>query len=461
VSSPPSLPAALLRAVAEKSGRLALVVGAGCSLEAPTGLELASTYSLEAHRRLIQDGLLTEGECAFPDDLSALASAVWAKHDDQSAVVERLPRSDFRQAQPNSGYLMAAALLRERAVSFVLTVNFDLAMTAALGRLSATEVDVIPGPAAASQLGSATVIYLHRNVDEVDANRWILRREALQDEWREGWEQVVTQRVVSSPVVVFAGLGSPAAVLTETITRVRASMTDSHHAYVVDPAAQTAFQAALNLPEDAHIRLGWGDFMELLGSRLVEEFRHALHARCTEICSEHGWDEEVEPSLDLCDRLHSIGLVRLGELRAAWLLDTALYSPDDARRDLLADLLLGVGLVERHHGAKASFQADGVVRLVGEGVASTAFLAASGQGTLRWNAIEARMLKRLDSAPGLDRPRAALLSGVLGGRPQAIAAPEDVIGDWGGDITQGTPRPELITVDEIRADPAQSQRLVA
>lgn len=458
----PPLPAELLRAVAEQGGRIALVVGAGCSREAPTELDLATTYSLEVHRQLLQDGLLSDGECAAPEDLSALTSTVWEKLGDQSPVVERLPRNRFRQAQPNPGYLIAAALLRERAVSAVLTVNFDLAMTAALGRVSATEVDVVPGPAATSQLGSATLIYLHRNVDEVDANRWILRREALQEEWRGGWEEVITQRVMSSPVVVFAGLGSPAAVLTETVGRVRAAIPATHLAYVIDPAAQTPFQDALGLASDAHIRLGWCDFMALLSERLVEEFRHTLQTSCIEMCSEHGWNGEAGSAPELCARLHRVGLVDLGALRAAWLLDyPSLYSPDDARRGLIADLLLGVGLVERHHGAEANFHSDGTVRLYRGGVLVAAFVAASGQGTLRWNALEARVLKLLGEFRGVDRPRAALLSGALGGRPNAIAAPEDVIGDWGTDITQGVPRPELVTVDEVRGDPTQSKRLAA
>jgi hypothetical protein len=50
---------------------------------------------------------------------------------------------------------------------------------------------------------------------------------------------------------------------------------------------------------------------------------------------------------------------------------------------------------------------------------------------------------------------------VQGGRPDAIAAPEDVVGDWSADIAQGESRPELVTVDEIREDPTHCQRLVA
>ncbi len=455
------MPAELLHAIAERSGRIALVVGAGCSLEAPTGLKLATTYSLEVNRQLVHDGLLADGECQTPEDLSALTSTVWEKHGAQSPVVERLPRSEFRQAQPNRGYLIAAALLREGVVSAVLNLNFDLAMSAGLGRVSATEVDVVPGPGATAQLGSSTLIYLHRNVDEQDSDRWILRAEALAEEWQGGWEEVVTQRVMSCPVVIFAGLGSPAAVLTDAVTRVRNAVTAGHHAYLVDPATDTQFQEALQLPTDAHIHLGWGAFMDAVAGRLLEEFRHSMQEACLELCAEHGWEDDGAHVAATCARLHSIGLVELGALRASWLLDASLYVPEDERRPLLADLLLGACLIEVHSDGEAHFRENGVVQVRRAEKTTTAFLVASGRGTLRWTAVEARVLKALSDIQRIDRPGAALLSGVLGGHPDDIAAPEDVIGDWAGDIAQGEPRPDLVMVDEIRDDPSQAQRLVA
>lgn len=180
-----AVPADLLHAVAERRGHVVLVVGAGCSIEHPTGLKLASEYAVEAHRDLVLDGVLDQGACADPQDLSLVASAVWDRHGSQAAVVERLPRARFRTARPNDGYLLAAALLREGAMSCVLTLNFDLAMSSALTELSASEVEVIVGPQHLSHLGSSSLIYLHRNVDESDAERWILRREALDEEWRD------------------------------------------------------------------------------------------------------------------------------------------------------------------------------------------------------------------------------------------------------------------------------------
>lgn len=459
----PSLPAELLLAVSERSGRIALVVGAGCSLEYPTNLRLSSYYANEAHRKLVLDDLLAVGDCSDPDDLSSVASALTTRHASQSALVQRLPRNEFRMAQPNSGYLIAAALLRERVVSAVLTLNFDLAMTAALGALSATEVDVVPGPQAMGQLGTATVVYLHRNVDEADPERWILTTEALDHEWQGHWEEVVAHRVMSSPVVVFAGLGSPAAVLTETVTRIRKAVDQSlHHVFVVDPAATTAFEEALDLPTTAHLTSGWSDFMQSVAERVLAELSVVLVAEGQVLCSLNSWDGEADLLAPLSDRLHRLGLVELGKVRATWLLDHQQYCPDDARRSLIADLLLGVGLIERAAKVSAHFRDDGVIELNREGVVVTRLLPASGGGTLRWSALEALVLETVGRFGARIRPQHVLVSGAVGPRSAVPAAPEDlVVGDLGEDIVTGFQRPQMLSVDDVRAEPDVARGLVA
>src|SRR5271156_4507982 len=93
------IPAHVLQAVADQTGRLALVVGAGCSLEPPTSLELSDEYARRVHEELVLEHVLDEGECTNPNDLSAVASAVWGKVHSQDPVVTRLPRGEFRDAQ--------------------------------------------------------------------------------------------------------------------------------------------------------------------------------------------------------------------------------------------------------------------------------------------------------------------------------------------------------------------------
>jgi hypothetical protein len=135
-----SLPPDLLHAIVERRHRIALVIGAGCSLEHPTNLQLAGVYAEAAHRQLVQDGVLTDTDCPDPSDLSAVASSVVGKTGSQEALVVRLPRNEFRMAQPNAGYLVAAALLRERVLDAILTLNFDVALTSALVQLGAADV---------------------------------------------------------------------------------------------------------------------------------------------------------------------------------------------------------------------------------------------------------------------------------------------------------------------------------
>lgn len=456
------VPADLLHAVAECQGRVVLVVGAGCSIEHPTGLKLAGEYAVEVHRELVLDGVLAEGDCENPQDLSLVASVVWQRHGSQAPVVERLPRAEFRTARPNDGYLIAAALLRERAVSCALTLNFDLAMSSALTELSASDVEVIVGPQHLAYLGSATVIYLHRNVDEDDPEKWILRRETLEEEWREDWQEVVARRVMAAPVTVFAGLGSPAAVLTETVSRIRAVVSDALKTYVVDPAAVTAFQAELDLAPESHLRMGWVDFMRKLGARVAAEHCAALEAAALALCAEHGWDGESEHAGSLCARFTALGLVLAGKMRALWLLDRQGYAPDDARRGLIADLLLAVGLIERELGATAHFREDGVVEFRQESTIVTSVLVVSGGGTRRWTALEPRVRAVVAGLRSERRPECAMLGGVQGWPPEQVAPPEDLIsGDAGVDIVAGEFVIDMVTIDELRNDPAKIRELAA
>jgi hypothetical protein len=450
------LPSDLLHAVVERRRLIALVVGAGCSFEPPTNLQLARAYAEEAYRRLVQDGELGADDCPDPSDLSALASAVVAKCGSQRPLVIRLPRHDFRMARPNSGYMIAAALLRESVLAAVITLNFDLALTAALGELGATDVDIITGPLAMNTLGEAAVIYLHRSVEENDVERWILTTEALERDWRDGWEEVITRRVTACPVVIFAGLGSPAAVLTESVTRVRQPLNpDQHHIYVVDPSATTQFQSALDLSSDAHVQTGWCAFMLDLAARLLGEFIEEMISTAHQLCDENQWNDEVGHIPDLVKRLHAIGLVSLGKLRSAWLMSDEPYLPEIApRRRLIADLLLGVGLIERTIGRTARFRDNGTVELIDSSSVIGSILPMSGSGTLRWAGLEAKALEFVGRIDSTLRPEIVLTSGVTGHRSSATAAPEDIIaGATTDDIVDGIGRPRFLSVDDIRADP--------
>lgn len=155
------LPTKLLEAIAhEDGGRVVIVVGAGCSFEAPTSLPLASTCAENAHRRLILDGVISDGDCPNAKDLSSVADAVKQAKGTQAPLVERLPLTKFRSAEPNEGHLLAAAMMREQAVKAVVTLNFDLAISTALAILGNREVITLTGPQDHHRMGIVNLVYL-------------------------------------------------------------------------------------------------------------------------------------------------------------------------------------------------------------------------------------------------------------------------------------------------------------
>lgn len=438
-----------------------MIVGAGCSLELPTGLKLSTTYAVEAHHQLVLNGLLNAGECPNPADLSDVASTFFARYERQTEVVQALPRPRFRMALANEGYLIAAALLREGVVTYMITLNYDMALVDALRALGALEVSIVRGRRGLGDMGTPAVIFLHSNAEEDDLELWVLRREALQEEWQGNWEEVVARRVGASAVVVFAGLGSPAAVLTETIGKVREALPEIVNAFIVDPGDPTAFSEQLGLGEDAHIKEGWCSFMRRVGARCTEEQLRRLTEAGLAQCDTHGWLEEKDHVADLSASLREIGIVGLGKLRARWLLADAPYVPDDSQRSLIADLLLGVGLVARGANAIATVTEDGLVEFDRDG-SRTTILFASGSGTRQWLAMEPLVSRALAHHQGGAQPAAVVVAGVDGGPPQAIAPPADVIPrPDDNDILNPAGATPFVWVNDLRTNPDLVGELVA
>jgi len=257
------LPADLLEAISSTGGgRVALVIGAGCSSEEPTGLPLSREVSREIHRMLVAGGILDHGECADPDDLSVVTDAVFNKTHSQREVVERfLGRYDLKVATSNRGYKIAAALLCEGVIATVVTLNFDLALSTALAELGAGGVvAVVERPEDLPRQRAINVYYLHRNANAADPELWVLRTASLTTEWRDCWEAIIATRVLAAPVVVFAGLGTPVSVLVESTKLLRRALPDTTSLYQADPGEREHSRFAAELEIDAvnYIQLGWG-----------------------------------------------------------------------------------------------------------------------------------------------------------------------------------------------------------
>lgn len=391
------MPPQLFEAVsAPGGGRLTLVLGAGCSKATPTNLPLGSEVAREAHRRLVEDGVLDASECTDPSDLSLLAQVVFQKLGGQIELVKRLPLADFRGAQPNDGYLCAVALLLEGIVKDVIYLNFDLAFSHSIALLGGgRQINTAVRKRSLSGLGQSNLIHLHGDANN-EPEDWVLRLKQLDEDWRDDWEQYVVTRVMTSPVVVFAGLGSPAAVLTTTLAKIKAAMTGSV-AIMAAPGTheESRFAASCGVEAAEYVKLAWNEFMELVGKRVVAEQR-AMVSRSYEqlVEDQHLFREAPEEILDL---LSEMSLVELGCIRGKWLLSNSKYEPlTNPTRSFVADIVLILAAAIRIAAAtSSSFQHDGNLELRNsDGRIVATMVPVSGRGTLRWSQLEGKLLER-------------------------------------------------------------------
>jgi hypothetical protein len=454
------LPAELLQAIASPNGgRLALVIGAGCSVEAPTSIPVSRVCSTEIHRQLVADGILQEGDCPDPTDLSLLADAVFEKQTSQRAVVERLrDQYGFKLAPANAGYSIAAALLCEGAITSIVTLNFDLALTTALSELGAHGiVGIVERPEDLQFQKNINVFYLHRNVNAADPDLWVLRSDALETEWRDHWESIIANSVLATPVVLFAGLGTPVKVLIESTKHLKAALPNGTTIFLADPsdAANSRFFAELKLSVAQYVQLGWSSLMQSLAARLsVEQLAHLSQAIARKIQEDGITSETVQLSLD---RMKDIGLVDFGKLRSVWLLHDKPYRPiagDDF--GLIADLVLAIGSIERISGSTASIRREGIVDFSREGRIVVSFQLASGRGHRGRAAIEADVASRRARVSQDTPPHGVLVAGTSDAwDTPSPSAPGDIIfGDGAdSDLITGSTILSLIHVNQLRHNP--------
>lgn len=460
-----NLPAELLQAVsAPGGGKITLVIGAGCSLEAPTSIPLAGECSRQCHERLIADGILADEDCLDPSNLSSLADAVFAKRGTQDPLVKQLSQHyTLKSASPNEGHLLTAAMLREGAITSVLTLNFDLALSTAIAALGVGDaIGIIDGPDDLLNQNRFNLYYLHRNANESNSDLWILRTEALATEWRGKWQAVVTAKVLATPVVVFAGLGSPADVLIECTKLIQNSIPEGSRAYQVDPGQpnESAFFLALALDPAFFIQGKWCEFMAALSQRLVVQQIALLNSTAQDVIARDTlYPEDLAP---LLSRLENLGLLELGRLRANCLLYEQDYIVDEELgRELVADVLLGIALITRVTGTTAIILGIGVVEFRrGDRIVST-HLVVSGRGSRGRIAIQSELSLRQRRYRGLaSSPAGAIVGGIRDDIEGPITPPADVlIGDTSGSIIFGQTLIPIFNVASLRQSTLQCREI--
>jgi hypothetical protein len=444
----------LTAAVRRPVGGISLVGGAGCSFEDPTNIPLSRECSERAFRQLVLDGMLREDECADPSDLSKLADVVFNRYGSQQALVDRLPLNEFRFARPNDGYLLLAALFREGVIASFVTLNFDLVPLKALSDVGAmNDVAVIRGPEEHGNHRLHNVIFLHRSVD-APANEWILRTEQLEAAWRNGWEELIAVRVVSSPITIFVGLGTPAAVLIESISKVRAAVPNGTAVYQVDigDRAHSAYFRALGLRDEEYIQMGWVDFMENLSERVLAEQRLDLERSCKNARAE-GELSDIDVTI-IVGRVSATGLLMLGRIRADWMMKSSVYHPAlEPELPFLASVLIAIRAVEKHTNAQAVFREPAIVEFREATRTATcgAFIIAPGQ---RWLALEPR-IKRLHRRWKSHNPNPSrvFVCGAVGPRPATATPPKELVSFEQPDNILAPADSSLCDVEDVRANP--------
>lgn len=455
---PTVLPASLLAAAgAFGDARVCLVVGAGCSKDPPTDLPLSRELSERAYERLVDDGVLNAGDCMSPGDLSALADAVYIKAPgSQAALVRRMEPERLRNAQANEGYLIAVALMLEGVVRTIVTLNFDLAINHALSTVGAgSRVSTLRRPEDWAHVAQRSVVYLHRNV-ECDDDDLVLRSDQLDAAWEGGWQEIVARAAVSTPICVFAGLGTPASVWTASTRHVKDAFV-AGEVFLVGPGphADSAFAISLEIEADRYIELGWTAFMRALAGRALVEHQHALGVSAAAIVGDN--DEPFEDITGTTRRLLRAGLVAVGRARGWWVHQIQEYLPvaDATANRQVADLLMGVSLIERTSESEVQLGPDDVVefhqgrRMVGKA------MLASGGGVLSGEAVAAKVLRRLATSLITGLPPSLVLLGSVTAPVGISAPPPDLIGDAteSRDIVFGGPEPLFVTLQELRSDP--------
>lgn len=436
-----------------QGGRVTLVIGAGCSFEPPTNLPLSKRVARAAHQRLLDDGVLPE-PCNNPEDLSEVADAVFESSGEQKPLVERMGIQRFIGVDPNSGHKIAAALLREGCIASVIALNYDDAMSQAVGYVGGREdITEIGDPEVHNEMGPSNLVYLHRKAD-AHPKDLIMRTDDLETEWEGNWEEMIVQSQLIRPSSVFAGLGSPAAVLTESTQKLRGAEGSDPTFYQVDTAdyerensegeiERSPFTEALDISEDQYIQMGWCDFMEAVGDRVRKQQIQELCEACVEVASED--ERELfetfndESQDELRSRLRSLldpdtdpyCFLEMGELRARWFLETGKNYACHFRDNVptwIAQLLIAVDYILRRYEFENAvlLPQDGCVRFQDSDGRKVISHLVHGKSKTSWDTLENKIPSRASvRRERTTQPTCILAEGLLG-NPADYSTPRNI-----------------------------------
>ncbi|WP_263788821.1 SIR2 family protein [Salinibacter grassmerensis] len=474
-----SLPPPLNQDFADHGGHsITLILGAGCSFDGRTDLPLSKAVSQRVYQELVDDGYLEEDFCDDPSDLSEVAEAVSQVTGGLEPIVGHI-RQRFLHVDANEGHQIAAAMMREGIISCVITLNYDDAMSQALGDVSGQEVSEIRSVSTQSDFGDINLVYLHGKADADNPNDLVMRTGQLNN-WQETWGEAIVQSQLIRSSTVFAGLGTPVKVLTETAKKLHNTFSSASTFYQVDPSPyeqenedgeleKAPLADAIGIQEGQYVSCGWNAFMRKAGKRaLIRQVRDL----CNE-CADMAWNDEralfdamdPEEQTDLEERIKSYlhsgstSFLDLGRLRAHWFLMSEKYTPHN--QNLVARwvgrLLLAVDFVARRYDFdQVVFRpSDGSVEFSRSGnPRSVVARLFHGRGDRGWSHVDSKLTSTSTSAIESVNQATCVLGRGLDGDPQNIAPPSDLTNpDASKDrqsISDSTPYPTRVDTHNLQ-----------
>ena len=229
----------------------------------------------------------------------------------------------------------------------------------------------------------------------------------------------------------------------------------------MDPVAHedSRFASALGVDSGAYLRMGWNEFMLALSRRVAAEQGASIEQDCRDLISENNYEEEDVS--DLCLRLTEMGLLRLGQLRSAWMLETTPYLPHELGITLrhFSFLVLGVRLVEKLGDCQARFLGGGLVEFRRNN-RMTRVIVCSGRGKMGYARIEEELSSRRQQMLGQGEAFSVALVGNVDSSMD-ISTPRDIVTEADpNDLVEGPTQLRIVSIAELRVDPTLISEVV-
>jgi hypothetical protein len=307
-----------------RQGRLGLYTGAGLSLAEPAagprGRQVADTLLPVVAELLGAD----EKEIAG-DDLESLAARVAAAAADKMGELRRraADAAPFCAMEPNYGHEAVALLMREGLVR-ALTVNWDLGIETAGTRMD-IQIAGVSSPQERAVLGQQLPLYkVHGCASRPGTLK--LTRDEVNEPMK--WAQAEVQQALAGGTVVFVGLGTVGAYVSEPFDElVPLWRTAGATIRVVDPELSEPWREALgDQAEGVHVD---ADAAEFLDDLLRAVAREALAQTVRRIRAIH--DEQsawTQTMLDGIERLRAALRNVTGQAVLRWMRDGVTHTRD-------------------------------------------------------------------------------------------------------------------------------------